>query len=183
MALEVTFFFSSFLSLNLCMSLWFHCSHTAVQRQSYTKRWNEKAFWGDIESQVISTPGSSTELKCFFPLFWIASLFPDAVGNEDVEMASQNPGTVQLQAKAPEWTGRVWFRVIVSVQERAHIDLTLISSRDGNCTSWVTCGLLLWFSLQLSLIKDLTWSVLLAAEEYEVYKALNASVQEGWRDP
>lgn len=55
MALEVTFFFPSFLSLNLCMSLWFHCSHTAVQRQSYTKRWNEKAVWGDIESQVNST--------------------------------------------------------------------------------------------------------------------------------
>lgn len=75
MALEVTFFFSSFLSLNLCMSLWFHCSHTAVQRQSYTKRWNEKAFWGDIESQVISTPGSSTELKCFFHSFELLPCF------------------------------------------------------------------------------------------------------------
>lgn len=38
MALEVTSFLSSFLSLNLCMSLWFHCSHAAVQRQSYSKQ-------------------------------------------------------------------------------------------------------------------------------------------------
>lgn len=67
MALEVTFFFPSFLSLNLCMSLWFHCSHTAVQRQSYTKRWNEKAVWGDIESQVNSTAGASAELQMFSP--------------------------------------------------------------------------------------------------------------------
>lgn len=95
--------FPSFLSLNLCMSLWFHCSHTAVQRKSYTKRWNEKAVWGDIESQVNSTPGNSAELKCF-PLFWIPLLSLDVPGNEDVEMASQNPGTVQLQAKAPVWT-------------------------------------------------------------------------------
>lgn len=62
MALEVTFFFPSFLSLNLCMSLWIHCSHTVEQRQSYRKRWNEKAVWGDIESQVYSTPDAGAKL-------------------------------------------------------------------------------------------------------------------------
>lgn len=44
MALEVTFFLFSFLSLNLCMSLWFYCSHTAIQRQSCTKSWNKNGF-------------------------------------------------------------------------------------------------------------------------------------------
>lgn len=43
----------------------------------------------------------------------------DAAENEDVDMASQNPGIVQLE---------------LSVQEGAHIDLTLISG-DGNCTT------------------------------------------------
>lgn len=58
-------FSSPFLWLNLCMSLWFRCSRTAVQRQSSTKRWNEKAVWGDIEAQANSTPDWSTEHKCF----------------------------------------------------------------------------------------------------------------------
>lgn len=81
-----------FLCLNLCMSLWFRCSRTAVQRQSSTKRWNEKAVWGDIEAQANSTPGwSELNTNVFLP-FWIPVLFLDAGGNEDVEMASQNPG-------------------------------------------------------------------------------------------
>lgn len=56
-------------------------------------------------------------------------------------------------------------------KQGAHIDLSLISRGDGNCTSWPTCTSLLWFSLWLvsvygwSLIEDPTWSVLLAAEE------------------
>lgn len=57
--------FPPFLRLNLCMSLWFRCSGTAVQRQSSTKRWNKKAVWGDIEAQANSTPGWSAEHKCF----------------------------------------------------------------------------------------------------------------------
>lgn len=61
----------------------------ATQRDGIKKK---KAVWGDIESQVNSTAGTSTELKCF-PL-WIP-LFLDAE-NEDVEMESQNLGTVQL---------------------------------------------------------------------------------------
>lgn len=141
MALE--FFLPFFLLLNLCMSLWFHCSHAAVQRQSYTKRWNEKAVWGDIESQVNSTPGTSTEHKCF-PLFWIPLLFLGAAGNEDVEMASQNLGTAQLRVKTPAWAG-VWFHVILSVQEGAHTDLTLISPGDRDSTSWLTCSSVLCF--------------------------------------
>lgn len=162
MALE--FFLPSFLSLNLCMSLWFHCSHAAVQRQSYTKWLEWKAVWGDIESQVNSTPGVSTEHKCF-PLFWIPLLFLGAAGNEDVEMASQNLGTVQLEVKAPAWAG-VWLHVVLSVQEGALTDLSLISLGDRNSSSWLTCSsMCCFFFLLLSLIKDPTWSVLLAAEK------------------
>lgn len=122
-------------------------------------RWYRKA-------KLIQLPGTSTEHKCF-PLFWIPLLFLDAAGNEDVEMASQNPGIVQLQVEAPAWTG-AWLYVILGVQEGAHIDLTLIFRGDGNSASWLKCNSLLWFSLQLSLIKDPPWSVLLAAEEYVV---------------
>lgn len=57
----------SFLWLNLCMSLWFRCSRTAVQRQRSTKRWKEKTVWGDIEAQANSTPDCSAEHKCFPP--------------------------------------------------------------------------------------------------------------------
>lgn len=99
MALEVTFFFPSFLSLNLCMSLWIHCSHTVEQRQSYRKRWNEKAVWGDIESQVYSTPDAGAKLVCF--LFWISLVFLNTDEPQDVEMESQSQGKVQLQIKGP----------------------------------------------------------------------------------
>lgn len=99
MALEVTFFFPSFLSLNLCMSLWIHCSHTVEQRQSYRKRWNEKAVWGDIESQVDSTPDAGAKLVCF--LFWISLVFLNTDEPQDVEMESQSQGKVQLQIKGP----------------------------------------------------------------------------------
>lgn len=100
MALEVTFFFPSFLSLNLCMSLWIHCSHTVEQRQSYRKRWNEKAVWGDIESRVDSTPDAGVKLVCFL-LFWISLVFLNVGEPQDVEMESQSQGIVQLQIKGP----------------------------------------------------------------------------------
>lgn len=99
MALEVTFFFPSFLSLNLCMSLWIHCSHTVEQRQSYRKRWNEKAVWGDIESQVYSTPDAGAKPVCF--LFWISLVFLNTDEPQDVEMESQSQGKIQLQIKGP----------------------------------------------------------------------------------
>lgn len=68
-------FFPPFLWLNLCMSLWFRCSRTAVQRQSSTKRWNEKAVWGDIEAQANSAPDWSAEHKCFPSFFNCSCVF------------------------------------------------------------------------------------------------------------
>lgn len=133
-------------------------------KDKVTQRHGMKRLFEVIsKAKLIQLPGTSTERKCF-PLFWIPLLFLDAAGNEDVEMASQNPGIVQLQVEAPAWTG-VWLHVILSVQEGAHIDLTLIFRGDGNSASWLKCNSLLWFSLQLSLIKDPPRSVLLAAEE------------------
>lgn len=74
MALDGTFSLTSFFSFNLFMSLWFHCSHTAVQRQSSTNCGNRKAFWGYVEIQVCSASGSGTKPKCF-PLFWPSLCF------------------------------------------------------------------------------------------------------------
>lgn len=126
MALEVTFFSPSFLSLNLCMSLWFHCSRTAVQRQSYTKRWNEKAVWGDIESQVNSTPGTSTELKMFSTLLNPSSV-SRCCGKRRRGDGKSKP-RYSKKSRPPAWTG-AWFRVKVSVREGANADMTPISRR------------------------------------------------------
>lgn len=73
-----------------------------------------------------------------FPSLNSSSVFLDAGGKEDVEMGSQNPGTVQ----APAWMGGFLLvcrlpQLYTPLTERngAYIDLTLISRGDGENSS------------------------------------------------
>lgn len=171
MALEVTFFSLLFCHLiYACL-----CGSIALILQ-----YKDKATQRDGMKRLFEVISKSIQLQALalncFPLFWIPLLFLDAGGNEDVHMESQKPGTVlygTVQVKAPAWM--VCDNVLVSVQtastkpitdkEGAHIDLTLISK---GCELYEMSDvqfIALDFTSAQSLIKDLAWSVLLAAEE------------------
>lgn len=111
MALDGTFSVSVFFffSFNLFMSLWFHCSHTAIQRQSSTNCGSKDFF--EVTSKSKCPRLHPTQM---FSTLLTFSLFSDVPLNNDVEMLSQNPGKVQLQVKAPTWAG-LWLHVIVSM--------------------------------------------------------------------
>lgn len=109
--------------------------------------------------EVISKPGlirlqtEAVNTNVFLPLLWIPLLFPDAGGTADVEMASQNPGTSSFTAGEGCSRGQGGGGV---------------GGGESVCIRGRKCQLIdvqLRVSPQLGLIKDPSWSVLLAAEE------------------
>lgn len=100
-------------ALNLCMSLWFCCSHTAVQRKRTTQRIKKiNVVSGDIEGQVdLTAAAGSTELKCF---------------------------PFQLLREVKTWTWRVKTQVQYSHKQRLQMTLhtTLDTTQVSNSFLW-----------------------------------------------